>query len=132
MTSLIQTVRQDLENRLTQAVPDVPILRAVPAAFYPPALIVSEGEPFISPPDGDGPEWSFAFEVLAVVAPSSENLRMVAALDDLVSQIVEDLATSGVYTPTVAPYTTQSLANEQPLLGARISIQSHGWIIRKD
>lgn len=128
MSNFITTARSEVTTALSKALDGVPVLDTMPETLYPPAVIVSEDTPFIAPSNTMG-TWDINFEILAVVAPSSDNSVMLTSLDALVSQIVESLAPH--FTPTVSVYTTETPANDQPLLGARITLTSSGWSLQK-
>lgn len=121
--------RADILDALKAAAPGVPVLDTMPPTLYPPCLILTEADPFITTGNTLA-ALDVHFEAIALVAPSSDETVMLADLDALVSPLVEGL-TPG-YLDTVSGYQTFTFANQQPIYGARLTLASTGWTIGKD
>jgi hypothetical protein len=134
-TGVASLARADVLDAVTQAVQgvalaastvDVPVHHVMPPTLYPPCVLITEGDPFIEPSDTLG-TYQVHFELIALVAPSSDESVMLADLDTLIDHLA-----AGLDQPQVAAYQTFTFANQQPLFGARLTLASAGWTIGKD
>lgn len=125
-SDMIATVRTDLRDAIQAGAGDARVYLSPPSPFYGPAILITEGSPFIEAGDTTGAA-VFAFEVLILVDVKSDAAVMIADLDRRVSAVLEALWHE--YAVTVGPYETFTFANNQPFLGARLSVASDGWKI---
>ena len=123
---MIETVRADLRDAIQGAAGDARVYLSPPSPFYGPAILITEGSPFIEAGDTTGAA-VFAFEVLILVDVKSDAAVMVKDLDRRVSAILESLWHE--YAVSVGQYETFTFANNQPFLGTRLSVKSDGWKI---
>lgn len=123
---MIETVRADLRDAIQGAAGDARVHLSPPSPFYGPAILITEGNPFIEAGDTTGAA-VFAFEVLILVDVKSDAAVMVKDLDSRVSAILDALWHE--YAVSVGQYETFTFANNQPFLGTRLSVKSDNWQI---
>lgn len=129
MNGIATQTRAEVLHALTSALSDdVDVHTSMPPTLYPPCVLINEADPFIEPGD-TLPDVIAHYEVIALGDQSPDNQRVIDQVDDLIDRLVEGL---WEYRPTVAGYQTFTFANQQPYLGARISLDVTGYEIRKD
>lgn len=122
---LATTARRALVSDLRAALTE-PILATMPPSLYPPCVLVTEESPFITRDETlHGAEAHF--RLIALTSYSSDSARTLAALDQMVDEIIEALWSD--YSLTVSDYQRFTFANQQTYLGAAIEVTASGYTI---
>lgn len=115
MSGLIATARAEI---LADLAAIAPVHSVLPATLTPPAIIAAEGSPFCEPGDTPG-SYRVTFEIQCFAQHSANPIVALDNLDALVDRILALYPRANV-----ATYQTATLADGQPRLAARLTVQS--------
>lgn len=112
---MIADARATIAAALRAACPDVPVHQAVPARLDLPAIILTEGTPFIT--TARFGSWSIGWRALVIARPG-DNSTMIGWLDDIVSALVDGIDD----VIEVEPFSTMTGPDGQLLLTCALTI----------
>lgn len=112
---MISEARRRVAAQVAKACPSVPVHQCVPARLDLPAILITEGTPFIT--TARFGTWSIAWRVLVIARPG-DNSTMIGWLDDTVSALID-----GIDDLTeVEPFATMTGPDGQLLLTCALTI----------